>query len=142
MAEQLENPADAGRDDLPTLLVVDDDPSVLLLVDVLAERLGFRVKAANSGLQALELLRDGLRPAVILLDIMMERIDGVRFLSHLLEMPDGAHIPVIAMSTQGVIDEYAPGLSVQGTLVKPITSQALAECLEPYRILPSDEADR
>jgi CheY-like chemotaxis protein len=40
------------------LMVVDDDPSVLLLVDVLAERLGFRVKAVTSGLQALEQIRD------------------------------------------------------------------------------------
>src|SRR5215510_7738678 len=67
----------------PLLLVVDDDPSVLLLVDVLAEKMGFRVKAVSNGLQALEHLRDGLQPSVILLDIMMERIDGLTFMNHL-----------------------------------------------------------
>src|SRR5262245_14477671 len=67
--------------DAPLLLVVDDDPSVLLLVDVLAEKMGFRVKAVSSGLQALEQLRDGLRPAVILLEIMMVRIDGFTFMT-------------------------------------------------------------
>ncbi len=40
-------------DSSPILMVVVDDPSILLLVDVFAERLGFRVKAVNSGLQAL-----------------------------------------------------------------------------------------
>ena len=40
-------------------MVVDDGPSVLLLVDVLAEKPGFRVKAVSNGLQAPEQLRDG-----------------------------------------------------------------------------------
>jgi CheY-like chemotaxis protein len=127
--------------DLPTVLVVDDDPSVLLLVDVLAERLGFRVRAASSGLQALEQLRDGLRPDVILLDLMMERIDGVRFLSHLREIPSAAATPVIAMSTSGVLERYGAGLDVEGTLIKPITAGALAGCLEPFR-RPPDDGDR
>ena len=116
----------------PILMVVDDDPSVLLLVDVLGERLGFRVKAVTSGLQALEQLRDGFRPHVILLDIMMERIDGVTFLAHLHEMEDVRGVPVIAMSTATVLEHYGSQLKVDGTLIKPITQQTLATALEPY----------
>jgi CheY-like chemotaxis protein len=117
----------------PLLLVVDDDPSVLLLVDVLAEKMGFRVKAVSSGLQALEQLRDGLRPAVILLDIMMERIDGLTFMNHLREMPALIETPVIAMSTAAVLDRYGDQLQVSGTLLKPITNQTLSATLERYR---------
>jgi CheY-like chemotaxis protein len=113
-------------------MVVDDDPSVLLLVDVMAERLGFRVKAVTSGLLALEQLRDGFHPDLILLDIMMERIDGVTFLSHLREMSGGDAIPVIAMSTATVLDRYGAQLRVDGTLIKPITQQTLAEVLQPF----------
>ena len=116
----------------PVLLVVDDDPSVLLLIVVMAERLGFRVKAATSGLQALEQLRDGLRPTVILLDLMMERIDGVTFLSHLNDMPELVGTPVVAMSTEAVLDQYVPQLAVAGTLMKPITRHSLAICLEQF----------
>lgn len=116
----------------PMLMVVDDDPSVLLLADVLAERLGFRVKAVTSGLQALEQLRDGFKPDVILLDIMMERIDGVTFLNHLREMPEGAEIKVVAMSTAAVLERYESQLKVDGTLIKPITQQTLAAALGPY----------
>ena len=119
--------------DSPLVMVVDDDPSILLLVDVLAERLGFRVKAVSNGLQALEQLRDGLRPAVILLDIMMERIDGPTFMAHLREMPGVEGTPVIAMSTAAVIERYGDALPVAGTLVKPITQPALAEALGRYR---------
>ncbi len=116
----------------PLLLVVDDDPSILLLIDVIAERLGFKVKAATSGLQALEQLRDGLRPNVILLDLMMERIDGVTFLVHLKEMSEVARTPVVAMSTEAVLDQYSPQLAVVGTLIKPLTRHSLASCLERY----------
>jgi two-component system chemotaxis response regulator CheY len=119
--------------DAPLLLVVDDDPSVLLLVDVLAEKLGFRVKAVSNGLQALEHLRDGLQPSVILLDIMMERIDGLTFMNHLREMPTLEQTPVIAMSTAAVLERYGDKLKVAGTLLKPITQATLAEALGRYR---------
>ena len=119
--------------DAPLLLVVDDDPSVLLLVDVLAEKIGFRVKAVSSGLQALEHLRDGLRPSVILLDIMMERIDGLTFMNHLREMPALEETPVVAMSTATVLDRFGDRLQVAGTLLKPITNATLSQALEKYR---------
>jgi CheY-like chemotaxis protein len=119
--------------DAPLLMVVDDDPSILLLVDVMAERLGFRVKAVSNGLQALEQLRDGLRPVVILLDIMMERIDGPTFVAHLRGMAGVEDTPVIAMSTADVLERYGESLPVAGTLLKPITHQALTEALDRYR---------
>jgi two-component system chemotaxis response regulator CheY len=119
--------------DAPLLLVVDDDPSVLLLIDVLAEKMGFRVKAVSSGLQALEQLRDGLQPHVILLDIMMERIDGLTFMNHVREMPAVESTPIIAMSTAAVLDRYGDQLQVSGTLLKPITQASLAQALERYR---------
>jgi CheY-like chemotaxis protein len=117
----------------PLLMVVDDDPSVLLLVDVLAEKMGFRVKAVSSGLQALEQLRDGLQPQVILLDIMMERIDGLTFMNHLREMPNVESTPVVAMSTAAVLERYGEQLQVAGTLLKPITHATLTRALERFR---------
>lgn len=122
------------QDDRPLVMVVDDDPSILLLIDIVGERQGFRVKGVSSGLQALEELRDGLRPAVILLDIMMERIDGLTFLAHLNEMPELSAIPVIAMSTQSVLDRYISRLNVSDTLVKPFTLDEVAERLRKYRM--------
>lgn len=113
-------------------MVVDDDPSVLLLVDVLGENLGFRVKAVSNGLQALEQLRDGAKPSVILLDIMMERIDGPTFMNHLQEMPAVAEIPVVAMSTAAVIERFGDRLRVAGTLLKPITQASLRDALQAY----------
>ena len=119
--------------DAPLLMVVDDDPSVLLLIDVLAEKMGFRVKAVSNGLQALEHLRDGLQPAVILLDIRMERIDGLTFMNHLRDMTKVETTPVIAMSTAAVLERYGDKLKVAGTLLKPINKSTLTEALARYR---------
>lgn len=102
-------------------------------MDVLGEQIGFRVKAVSSGLQALEQLRDGLQPAVILLDIMMERVDGLTFMNHLREMPKLQNTPVVAMSTAAVLDRYGDQLQVSGTLLKPITKATLTQALERYR---------
>lgn len=127
-----QRPMTRGGSRRPIVLIVDDDPSVLLLIDTLAERLGFQVKTASSGLQALEHLREGIRPAVILLDIMMERIDGATFLAHLRGMPEVAETPVIAMSTPAVLERVVPELPVDGSLLKPITLQVLEECLRRF----------
>jgi CheY-like chemotaxis protein len=71
---------------------------------------------------------------VILLDIMMERIDGLTFMNHLREMQaPSAETPVIAMSTAAVLDRYGEQLQVAGTLLKPFTQATLAQALEPYR---------
>lgn len=117
----------------PTLLIIDDDPSILLLIDEVASHLGFRVKAVSSGLQGLEEMRDGLRPAVILLDIMMKRIDGLTFLAHMREIPEAAATPVIVMSTESVLDRISPRVEVSGALIKPFTIEGLSAALEPYR---------
>jgi CheY-like chemotaxis protein len=116
----------------PTLMVVDDDPSVLLLVDVIAEQLGFRVKAIASALQALEELRDGCRPDVIMVDIMMPKIDGAAFLRHLGDIPSLAGTAVIAMSTRAVLERYVPGLGVAGSLTKPFDRRTLEGCLRRF----------
>ena len=63
---------------------------------------------------------------------MMERIDGLTFLTHLREMESVARTPVIAMSTSAVLDRYGPMLAVDDRLIKPITQQALSDALQPY----------
>jgi CheY-like chemotaxis protein len=70
---------------------------------------------------------------VILLDIMMERIDGLTFMNHLREMAALQETPVIAMSTPAVLERYGDRLQVNGTLLKPITQATLSEALAAYR---------
>jgi DNA-binding response OmpR family regulator len=57
------------------ILIVDDEPNILIAIDFLLSRQGFEVIKANDGHEALELLYK-IKPQIIILDVMMPEIDG------------------------------------------------------------------
>jgi two-component system chemotaxis response regulator CheY len=59
-----------------TVLVVDDSPSVVLSVSPMLHEAGFGVETAMNGCEALDRLRAGLRPSLILTDVTMPVMDG------------------------------------------------------------------
>ena len=78
----------------PVVLVVDDD---LGLLDMAGEVLksDYAVSFATSGPEALELIRSGFIPTIILLDIDMPGMDGFEMLERLREMPGARDVPVV-----------------------------------------------
>jgi CheY-like chemotaxis protein len=63
--------------DRPCILVVDDDPDLTaFLFSVLVDE-GFSIMPASHGQQALDLLEHGLRPHVILIDLLLPRVSGI-----------------------------------------------------------------
>jgi len=84
-----------------TVLVVDDEPDVVQLLSrmLISAELGYRVLQAESGAEALTLLRER-HPDLLLLDLLMPDMDGYALLSTMREDPEIADIPVIAVSAQ------------------------------------------
>jgi CheY-like chemotaxis protein len=81
-----------------TILIVDDDQEFReALVEILRSE-GYQVEAATTGLQAIDKLRWGLRPCLILLDMQMGVMTGWDFRSEQKRDPALAAIPVIAMT--------------------------------------------
>ncbi len=123
--------------DRPTVLVVDDDPAVLQLVqDYLSDDI-YQVVGTTKPEQALELARR-LRPAAIITDILMPPINGWEVLRSLKSDKDTAKIPVIILS---VIEQKTVGfyLGAADYLIKPITREMLLAALErAARIEPKD----
>src|SRR2546428_350964 len=70
------------------VLVVDDDLAVRESMRSVLEGEGYAVTAAENGLEALQHLRNGLRPEVILLDLLMPVMDGWQFLRELRQDPE------------------------------------------------------
>ncbi len=102
-----------------TILVVDDDPDLAdALVDVLADA-GYPVTKATAGGRALTMLRDGLKPCIILLDLGMPDMDGYEFLERLAEDSDLASIPVALLTAEREVDRSRIGPDVV-FLRKPI----------------------
>jgi signal transduction histidine kinase/DNA-binding response OmpR family regulator/HAMP domain-containing protein len=111
----------------PTILVVDDDPSVLQLTERFLTREGFSVVTAKGGHEGLRLARE-LHPAAITLDVMMPDLDGWTVLAAIKGDPELADIPVILMT---ILDEKTRGYSLGATdyMVKPVNRERLSGAL-------------
>ncbi len=117
---------------VPTVLVIDDDPAARELMQrFLAQQQGLHMAGAASGEEGLRLAKE-LRPAVILLDVLMPGMDGWAVLTALKADPELAPIPVIMAS---ILDEENMGFALGATdfLTKPIDRARLAQLLENYR---------
>lgn len=85
------------------ILVVDDDPVTLVLIQEALEQAGFHVEQAESGRQALELF-ERFRPDLISLDIMMPDLDGFAICRTLRQQSSGARVPILMLTG---LDDYA-----------------------------------
>jgi len=121
----------------PLILVVDDDPLALQLVQDFLSQDRYQVVGTTSPAQALELARK-LHPAVVITDIMMPGISGWEVLRELKSDKETADIPVIILS---IIEQQTVGfyLGAADYLVKPITRETLQGALDrAARIEPKD----
>lgn len=105
---------------LNCLLVIDDDHDILLSLQDALEMEGYRVATASTGREALESLERGLRPDLILLDLMMPDISGWAFRAWQRSQVEFAAIPVVVVSGQGLSPLEVAQLNVDGYLAKPL----------------------
>jgi CheY-like chemotaxis protein len=107
------------------LLVVEDVPNVLELLEVTLRFKGYHVISAHNGVEGLEKVANQ-RPAMIITDILMPQMDGYSFVHNLRLNPDTRSIPVIFLSATYVTPEdKAFAMSLGGTrfMEKPIDTE-------------------
>jgi two-component system, chemotaxis family, chemotaxis protein CheY len=115
-----------------TILVVDDNFEVReALSDVLVDE-GYAAVGMGDGEAALDWLRGGGRPRLILLDWMMPRCDGAQFRERQLADPALAAIPVVLLTADGHADDKMASLSAQRVLKKPVALDDLLEVIETF----------
>jgi DNA-binding response OmpR family regulator len=112
---------------LRRILVVDDDPDLSELVVAALTCQGFAAIVARNGHEALDLLATGLRPAAILLDLVMPVMDGREFRTRQREQANIATIPVIICSAEA--PSTAADLAAYATFTKPLDLDALIDLL-------------
>lgn len=113
-----------------TVLIVDDDQEFREALAEIVAGEGFQVETATSGLQALDKLRWGLRPCVVLLDLQMTVMTGWDFRAEQGRDAALAAVPVIAM-TAGYWKERDLG-DYAARITKPIDVPALKATLAKY----------
>ena len=108
---------------MPTILVIDDEPSVREIAGAYLERQGFDVRTASDGADGLRMALE-LNPALIVLDIMLPKINGLDVLKQLrLEHPT----PVLLLSARGDEFDRVLGLELGADdyLTKPFSPREL-----------------
>jgi CheY-like chemotaxis protein len=127
-----------------TVLVVDDEPDVLLLCRVNLEFEGHEVIEAADGEQAMAQVR-AHRPDVVLLDVMMPKMDGWQVLSAIKADETLADIPVVMLTAKVQDQDQIRGWS-QGAadyITKPFSPLALSQVLQDVlETDPEEEARR
>jgi CheY-like chemotaxis protein len=108
------------------VLVVDDNPDGIRIVESILKGSGYDVVAATSGQEALDAV-DAAPPAVILLDVMMPGMSGLEVLEKIRAQPKNNRIPVILLTAktqdEDVISGYRNGADYY--IPKPFTSKQL-----------------
>lgn len=112
--------------DKQTILVVDDQGDARMLVANLLDNNGYQHEEAGNGQEALGKLQSGLRPDLILLDIIMPEMDGYGFLDAISLDSEIKEIPVVMLTALGQ----------PGDVVKALKLGAADYCTKP--IEPND----
>ncbi len=117
---------------LNCLLVIDDDHDILLSLQDALEIEGYCVATASTGREALESLMKGLRPDLILLDLMMPDISGWAFRAWQRSHEEFASIPVVIISGQGLSGSEVARLEADGYLAKPLDLDDLLDIVARF----------
>lgn len=110
------------------ILVVDDDPSTLDIVKTYLESEGYRVALARDGKEALALM-ETVRPALVLLDVMMPGMDGWEVARVIKNHPDYAGVRVVMLTARSDFSDKQEGLraGADDYIVKPIRLEELGQ---------------
>ncbi len=112
------------------VLMVDDVPLNLLLVEKMLNRFKFRIRKAANGTEALMAVEEE-EPDLILLDIMMPVMDGFEVLRRIRCNPKTSHIKVIILSALNSNKDVVHGfeLGANDFITKPIVMEKLINCV-------------
>lgn len=114
------------------LLVVEDIPDILNLLEATLKFKGYRVVTARNGVEALEVIQKE-RPALIITDILMPKMDGFNLVHRLRINPETRAIPVVFLSATYVAPEdklFAHSIGVNRFIEKPVDLVAFLPIIE------------
>lgn len=115
------------------ILLIDDDILSLQLMSKVTQMLGYQAITSSSAQNGLALARNE-KPALIMVDMQMDDMDGSEFVRRLRRSPEIAHLPVLICSagTGHADEEQARQAGADGFLLKPIGFERLSQVFHTY----------
>jgi two-component system alkaline phosphatase synthesis response regulator PhoP len=128
------------RSDPVRVLIIDDEPDVLLLCRVNLEFAGHQVLEASSGERGLELATSE-RPDLIVLDVMLPERDGIAVLEELVDTPETRDTPVVLLTAKAQRSDQLRGWRAGAAdyVTKPFSPLALTDTLERIARMTPEE---
>ncbi|MBK6266554.1 response regulator [Marivirga sp. S37H4] len=110
------------------ILIVDDEPNILLSLEFLMKKEGYEVFIARNGREAIEIVKKEL-PDALILDIMMPEVDGFEVCEFIKKNNKTAHIKVVFLTAKAKDSDIQKGLSVGADLYlkKPFSTKELVK---------------
>lgn len=115
---------------LVKVLIVDDIPLNVLLIDKMLAKFKFHILKANSGADALQII-ESERPNILLLDLMMPGIDGYQVTEQVRRTIPKEEMPIIILSALNSNDDInkAMALGADDFITKPVMMERLHNCV-------------
>ena len=115
------------------ILVVDDEPTIVRLMEFILARQGHEMLVAVNGEEALEKIQTH-KPDLVLLDIMMPRIDGYEVARRVRADGETAHLPIIMLSAKAQEADIRKGMEVgvNEYITKPFSPDQLVHVVSDY----------
>ena len=120
---------DSGEEHIHPVLVIDDDERLRVRLGAMLKDVGFAVTEAANGREALEAIRGGLHPCLILLDLTMPEMSGWEFLAQLQSDAQLALIPVLICTGYPITDT---GHGEVGIMRKPFDLELVLRLVRRY----------
>jgi two-component system chemotaxis response regulator CheY len=119
-----------------TILIVDDSATMLMSLKSALSLGGFQVETATNGQVALDKLKAGLKPNLILTDINMPVMGGLEMIGKVRAMPSCRFFPILTLTTESESAKRDEGrrLGATGWLVKPVSGADLLKVIK--QVLP------
>ena len=118
---------------MPTVLVVDNEPFNLDLVQTVLVRGGFDVITAKSGAESIDLVRDR-RPDLVLMDLQLPEMDGLEATRRIMADPTSGGVKVVAYSAMVMPADRERALDAGcvGFIAKPVGARELIALVSGY----------
>ena len=110
------------------ILIVDDEPNIVISLEFLMKKEGFAVAVANDGDEALALVAS-FNPDLLLLDVMMPKKSGFEVCEALRADPERAGLKIVMLTAKGRDTEMAKGLAIgaDAYVTKPFSTKELVD---------------
>lgn len=116
------------------IFIIDDSSVMIMSLRQILEMEGFDVESARNGVDALEKIRNGLKPDLVITDVNMPEMGGLEFIKNV--RPILKFVPILVLTTESDVAkrEEAKGMGATGWLVKPVEGKDLIRILK--QVLP------